>query len=263
MVYALTWLADVPRKAGLKVAEQPDWQTRGHGDSGKILGIVMHHTAGPKTGNAPSLGVVTNGRPAAPGVTALAGPLCHYHLGRDGTVTVVAAGRPYHAGSGSYRGVSDGNMQMIGIEAENTGLGEPWEPVQYDAYVRLCAAILDYIGAETIMCCAHREWTTRKIDPTGIDMPAFRLAVAGVRNGAIVRPPIPAKDATGRPTLRRGAKGDAVRELQTAIGVKPADASYGPTTEAAVRSYQRKHGLVPDGLTGPAVWASLDMKAAA
>jgi peptidoglycan hydrolase-like protein with peptidoglycan-binding domain len=256
----LTWLADVPRAAGLKVAEQPGWKTRGHGPMGAVRGILLHHTAGPLGGNMPSLGVVTNGRPD------LAGPLCNYGLGRDGTVYVVAAGRAYHAGAGSWHGVTAGNSELIGVEAENTGVGEPWASVQIDAYVRLCAAVLKHVGADPIMAVAHREYCTpkgRKIDPTGIDMDAFRQQVAAVMNGGIVRPPIPKADAQKRRTLRRGMSGDDVPALQKALGVK-ADGDFGSGTEAALRAFQRAHGLVADGICGPACFTVLDsLKAAA
>jgi hypothetical protein len=97
MAYSLTWLAEVLEDAGLKVAEVAGWRTRGRGDVGSIKGIVCHHTAGPHTGNMPSLGVITIGRPD------LAGPLAQLGLGRDGTFYVVAAGRANHAGAGKWR----------------------------------------------------------------------------------------------------------------------------------------------------------------
>lgn len=260
----LTWLADAPRAAGLKVAEQSGWKTRGHGPMGEVKGIVCHHTASNRNGgNAPSLGTVTNGRKAAPGAPALTGPLSAYVLGRDGTVYVVGAGVSHHAGSGEYRGVTSGNTSMIGIEAENDGVGEPWPAVQREAYVRLCAAILDHEKLPTIMCCGHKEWTTRKIDPHGIDMDQFRRDIDAVRNGAIVRPPIPKTDAKKRPTLRRGMSSADVQDLQKALGLT-ADGVFGSRTESALRAWQRKHGLVPDGVLGPAGWAALDsLKAAA
>ncbi len=179
------WLADVLRAAGLKVAEVDGWKTRGHGELGTVRMVMLHHTAGPQTGNMPSLATVTKGRPD------LAGPLCNVALGRDGTCYVVAAGLAYHAGPGAWQGITAGNSSSIGVEAENTGVGEPWPEVQVDAYARLCAAVLSHVGAAPIMAVAHREWATpkgRKIDPAGIDMPAFRARVAGVMNGAPVRP---------------------------------------------------------------------------
>jgi N-acetyl-anhydromuramyl-L-alanine amidase AmpD len=251
----LPWLVDVPKAAGLKCAPVDGWQTRGHGPMGEVKGVLLHHTAGGLGGNMPSLGVITKGRPD------LAGPLANYGLGRDGTVYCVSGGRAFHAGKGSWHGVTNGNSELIGIEAENTGLGEAWSEAQMDAYVRLVAALLKQAGADPIMAVAHREWALpkgRKIDPTGIDMDAFRLKVAGVMNGGIVRPLIPAKDAQSRPTLRRGAKGAAVAALQAAIGVK-ASGMFDAITEAALRAFQRAHGLVPDGVLGPASYSALDL----
>jgi peptidoglycan hydrolase-like protein with peptidoglycan-binding domain len=67
---------------------------------------------------------------------------------------------------------------------------------------------------------------------------------------------IPAVDADNRPTLRRGAKGDLVQLVQTKVGI-PATGSFDANTEAAVRRFQRDHGLVPDGIVGPRTWATL------
>lgn len=188
MTYKLTWLADVLRAAGLAVVEEPGWQTRGHGDAGSIKGVLCHHTAGAKTGNMPSLGVVIKGRPD------LSGPLCNLALGRDGTFYIVAAGRAYHAGKGLWQGVSEGNSELVGIEAENTGLpnDSPWPAVQVEAYAKGVAAILKHIGAKPIMCAGHKEYALphgRKDDPD-FDMVAFRTKVA-----ALMAAPVAAKPA--------------------------------------------------------------------
>ena len=120
MAFSLTWLPDVLKDAGLNVAEVTGWKTRGRGEVGPIKGVICHHTAGSAQGNMPSLGIITNGR------HDLAGPLAQLGLGRDGTYYVVAAGRANHAGAGNWPGVVNGNQNFIGIEAENTGVGEPW-----------------------------------------------------------------------------------------------------------------------------------------
>jgi peptidoglycan hydrolase-like protein with peptidoglycan-binding domain len=251
----LTWLADVLKDAGLKVAQQPGWQTRGK-PMGTVRGVMCHHTAGPKTGNMPSLGIVTNGRPG------LSGPLAQLGLGRDGTFYVIAAGRANHAGAGVWKGIATGNSSFIGIEAENQGIaGDPWPAVQIDAYKRGVAAILAKLGADASMCCGHKEYATpkgRKVDPS-FDMDAFRKDVATIMAGDAPAPaPVPAKDGQSRPTLRRNDHGESVRQMQQGIGV-PADGHFGPMTEAAVRAFQRKHGLVPDGIFGPRSWAALDL----
>ena len=43
MAFSLTWLAEVLEDAGLKVAEQPGWRTRGRGDVGTVRGDVSSH----------------------------------------------------------------------------------------------------------------------------------------------------------------------------------------------------------------------------
>ena len=267
MPFSLTWLPEVLEDAGLKVAEQPGWRTRGHGEMGTVHGVMCHHTAGPKNGNMPSLGICTNGRPG------LAGPLSQLCLGRDGTWFVVAAGRAFHAGAGEWEGITTGNSSFIGVEAENTGLenDHPWPEVQMDAYRHGVAAILKHIGAQPIMAVGHLEYAQpegRKPDPSFsigdrdervAEMEKFRAAVAAIMGGTAPKPvPIPATDDKDRPTLRRGARGDLVKEIQKKVGVPAAnvDGIFGSGTEAAVREFQRKHNMVPDGIVGPKTWSA-------
>lgn len=171
-----TWLADALREAGCAVIELAGWQTRGRpGVFGPVRGVLCHHTAGPLTGNAPSLSTIVHGRPDLPG------PLSHLHLARDGTFTVVAAGRCNHAGAGQWHGITSGNTSFVGIEAENAGTAaDPWPDHQVEAYARGCAAILKHIGAPVDMCVGHKEYALppgRKIDPS-FDMAAFRRTVS-------------------------------------------------------------------------------------
>jgi peptidoglycan hydrolase-like protein with peptidoglycan-binding domain len=249
MPYALTWLPQTLRAAGLKVAEVPGWTDRGRAEMGRVLGLVCHHTGTQGAGNMPTLRVLIEGRSDLPG------PLSQLGLGRDGTYYVVAAGRANHAGAGSWRGVS-GNSHFIGIEAENHGDGnDTWPDVQMDAYRRGAAAILKQIGATTDMCCGHKEYAPgRKDDPKGFDCGVFRADVEAILRGVgAVRPLIPAVDGQSRPTLRRGARGALVNVIQAAVGVKE-DGVFGPGTEAAVRRFQSDKRAVPDGIVGPKTW---------
>lgn len=63
------------------------------------------------------------------------------------------------------------------------------------------------------------------------------------------------------PTLRRGARGDLVAQLQTFLSKDGSslaiDGIFGPGTQSAVRSFQKRHGLVVDGIVGPKTWAEL------
>jgi len=169
----ITDLADVLRSAGLTVVEADGWRTRGHGAMASPRVVVLHHTAGPATGDAPSLRVVRDGRPD------LAGPLAHLVVGRSGTVHVVAAGLCWH--TGKTREPWQANSYAIGVEAEHTGNeDDPWPPVQLEALRRLCAALCDHYDIPHARVLAHREICEpvgRKIDPVGIDMRAFRTAL--------------------------------------------------------------------------------------
>jgi hypothetical protein len=158
--------------------EVPGWQTRGHGEMVGVRTVVVHHTAGPSTGNFPSLGVVRDGR------AGLSGPLANLGLGRDGTVYVIAAGLCYHAGvvlQSDY-----GNGYSIGIEAEATGV-TAWPAVQMDAYARLCAALCLHYTLPVGRVLGHKEVCApagRKTDPN-FDMAAFRVAVASVEEDIV------------------------------------------------------------------------------
>lgn len=268
MAFSLTWLSDVLKAAGLKVAEVDGWQNRGRGDVGQVFGVICHHTAvpNPQRLNMPTLRSLRDGRKASDKLKALPGPLAQLGLARDGTYFVVAAGKAIHAGEGSFKGVT-GNSRFIGIEAENAGTPDdfPWPDVQLDAYHRGVASILKHLGKDASFCCGHKEFAPgRKPDPN-LDMNKFRESVAGFISNTAPAPtlipavePAAAAGAGGpRPTLRRPSTGELVKTVQAKVGVN-ADGNFGPKTEAALRAFQRNQGLVPDGIVGPKTWAALD-----
>jgi len=69
-----------------------------------------------------------------------------------------------------------------------------------------------------------------------------------------------AAPASGMPTLRLTAPkrmtGPSVVWLQQRLGV-PADGTFGPQTDTAVRHFQSSHGLTADGVVGAKTWAAL------
>jgi peptidoglycan hydrolase-like protein with peptidoglycan-binding domain len=72
---------------------------------------------------------------------------------------------------------------------------------------------------------------------------------------------------SNQPLLRRGFQGDAVRKLQGALKASgdysgQIDGDFGPNTEAAVKSFQNRVGLVVDGVVGERTWQKVDQIAA-
>lgn len=88
----------------------------------------------------------------------------------------------------------------------------------------------------------------------------------GIRYDQPAAAPKPAaaeKEAAGKPVLRRGDTGAAVRELQEALkrlghDPGPVDGVFGAKTEAAVKAFQRAAGIAVDGVVGPVTWSKLE-----
>jgi hypothetical protein len=57
-------------------------------------------------------------------------------------------------------------------------------------------------------------------------------------------------------TLKKGSKGESVKTLQEFLKIT-VDGDFGSKTESAVKSYQKKNGLVVDGTVGPKTWAHM------
>lgn len=57
--------------------------------------------------------------------------------------------------------------------------------------------------------------------------------------------------------LKKGDNNENVRLMQEKLGISPAVTNFGPKTEAAVKEWQAKNGLVADGIVGPATWAKI------
>jgi Transglycosylase-like domain/Putative peptidoglycan binding domain len=90
------------------------------------------------------------------------------------------------------------------------------------------------------------------------------LALAVVATALACTADISAADRTGGASaasevvVKRGDHGDAVRKIQSALGVA-ADGEFGPVTERAVKRFQRRKGLVVDGIVGPQTRAALGL----
>jgi N-acetyl-anhydromuramyl-L-alanine amidase AmpD len=299
-VHWLTDLADVLRKAGLKVQETDGWKTRSFPnwpgyEAGAPTHVMVHHTASkPATDGAADVNYIINAKPWG-------GVICNLYLDRKGQWWVIAAGRSATNGGGVDTwggGVPKDlmNFYAIGIEAANDGAGEAWPKVQTDSYVKGVAALCKAYHIPVAHVRAHAEWSPgRKIDPAGPspwaasgtwNMNAFRNSVTVALgqqpspnqqpSPAPVKPPPPFNPAAGqfglypldshKATIKLNSNGDLVRYLQGVLKRKGAnvvvDGFFGPATDALVKAYQVRHGLKADGIVGAAeTWPKIDYDA--
>ncbi|MEU2718704.1 peptidoglycan-binding protein [Streptomyces sp. NPDC007205] len=179
---------DALRREGVMVRQHGHWRTHNRDHMGPfcdVRGIMLHHTAG-----RDSLELVIKGYMQLPG------PLCIGLIAKDGTVHLVGYGRTNHAGRGSLpvlndvtadrriplspgRDQVDGNSFFYGFEIENLGDGRDLYPrAQLAAVERTAAAICRAHDWHATSVIGHKEWTSRKIDPS-FSMPAMRKRIAG------------------------------------------------------------------------------------
>ena len=212
----LTDLADACRKSGLDVVEVDGWRNRSRpASSGGFnpRGVLCHHTGGFGDGRKYADWLALTGRADLPA------PLCQLTLDRQGCVYVLAAGRANHAGKAKAQGTlpaGDGNELYLGIEAMNSG-SEGWDDVQYDAYVRLVAALVEHYGWPVANVRGHKETSvTGKVDPA-FDMREFRedviMAQVAARTPAPKRRPKPVRTALKAARIAyAAAKGETQRK---------------------------------------------------
>jgi len=57
--------------------------------------------------------------------------------------------------------------------------------------------------------------------------------------------------------LKKGDNNENVKLMQEKLGITPAVTNFGPKTEEAVKAFQTKHGLTPDGIVGDKTWGMI------
>jgi putative chitinase len=61
--------------------------------------------------------------------------------------------------------------------------------------------------------------------------------------------------------LKKGSNGEDVKTLQKFLGLN-ADGNFGPGTEEAVKAWQTKNNLTPDGIVGDGTWGKMGLSGA-
>lgn len=125
--------------------------------------------------------------------------------------------------------------------------------------------------------CGKRGIGSGHVDPEhlwsglgiGYTMDGFRNDVKKAMRGACVTPttsqPVAEKTVSVKVRqLSKGMDGNDVKTLQAALiangfscGTAGADGDFGSATDAALRKFQTKYGLVADGIAGNATWSKL------
>lgn len=285
------WLRDLPEVlAGLPgLSLYPGWDTRSRASGGydALLGITVHHTASTTTIERDCAYQWSNAKDR---------PIGAILLGRAGEIVVGAAGATNCQGVGGPRACSRGtipanrgNANSIAIEAANNGIGEVWPEVQQNAYIAVVQRLVRAYGYVPSDVFAHREWTTRKIDPAGPsrfgsvnvngswDMDLFRGEVAGgpivipppVEPPPVVTPP-PAQWydqlMAELPVLRQGSTGPFVKRMQHLLAaagfMDPAntgnyDGVFGSGTTGALNRFKASAGGSQDGTCDSWTWGAL------
>jgi N-acetyl-anhydromuramyl-L-alanine amidase AmpD len=171
----------------------------------------------------------------------------HYVVRKDGKVE---NGRPVETVGAHCYGF---NTNSIGICL--TGSDKMlWYPsaAQYDSLQTLLQDLMKRFNIPSMNIFFHREKKATSC-PGRLD----KTKILGLIGKPVLTPRVETA-----PTVRRGSKGAAVRELQKRLcahRVKVViDGDFGPATETGVRLFQQAHGLDVDGIVGPKTWAVLN-----
>jgi hypothetical protein len=208
-------LADWARQAvgTNNVTEEPGAYTRSRSSGGFTAGpwaIGIHHTASNATPTNDKNYMWYN---------ASAKPIGNIMIDRTGHIWIGACGATNTQGKGPAQNCSLGtipenrqNEFTLSIEACNAGTGEPWPEPQQDAYVNLCAVLVQKLGLQVSDVRAHFEMAPgRKYDPAGQsryasggnlwDMDAFRASVLLRKSQLNTPTPPPGDDDMAHLTL--------------------------------------------------------------
>ncbi|MFK7791331.1 MAG: N-acetylmuramoyl-L-alanine amidase [Devosiaceae bacterium] len=167
---------------------------------------------------------------------------CHYVVHKDGRIITMVdeEQRAWHAGQGSWKGVSDINARSVGIEICNPGHEHGYRAfpdAQIVSVIALGKAIIARHSIAREHVLAHSDIAPDRKEDPGELFPWDRLAAAGVGH---YLPPAPVID--GR-FMSVGDAGEPVAALQNMLKLYGypivANGRYDEQTQTVVRAFQR------------------------
>jgi len=262
----MAWKGGFDWQEGKTIPEMEDWLI-GKKIPRWVHGITLHNTGVPGMRRAREIGHARYVRNCAGYYQKLGwsgGP--HYFVSEERRV--------YRGTPMSFRGVHDpcNNGRHLGLEMianfdgrEDDDDYGPGLAVKETA-CELMAMLFRHFNLPATAFTLHKECrkTTHDCPGKDIDKNEIRAMVQGymatgvydiIEDGEHDANVIAGDEP--RPLLKRGAKGDLVKELQTLLGGLTVDGDFGPKTENVVRAYQKAKGLVVDGLVGNQTWTAL------
>lgn len=120
--------------------------------------IIIHHTA--QDSLQQTINTFHNQRAAVSS---------HYVIGRNGEIVQMVNNyfRAHHAGAGKWGNDTDLNSSSIGIELDNNGISDPWNPEQIDALIKLLHFLKNTYRIPQANFLGHMDIApTRKVDPS-------------------------------------------------------------------------------------------------
>lgn len=183
----------------------------------------------------------------------------HYAVDDIQAIQAILTNRnAWHAGDG---GSGKGNRASIGIEICYSEYGgDKYDKAEANA-AELTAQLLQEYGFGIDRVKQHNFWSGKncphRIREEGT-WDAFLAKVQSHMNGEVVAPPPPSpptqSSGSGKvaptPTLKKGSKGQEVKELQSILGGLTVDGDFGTKTESALKEWQKGNGLTADGIYG-------------
>ena len=169
------------------------------------------------------------------------------------------------------RGFPDWVLNQVGIDLQGAGATSQWNSESNWAE----KGLVKDMPRDRVCCLFH--YKDGKMQHTGLWLTNDMIihCSAGVQTGKLKNfthyaVPVGLYDdmpiSERKPTLKRGSKGDAVRELQEILerlgydlGKCGVDGDFGRATEKAVKAFQKNAGVGVDGIVGAATWAALDL----
>jgi hypothetical protein len=228
------------REHGVDVRYDPGWTGRGRPGFAPA-GVVEHCTSDPAVLTTDRMRQVLRD-----GHGKLSGnAICNAWVRRDDVIEILAAGLAWHAGPGSWRGLS-GNPRFWGVEYHRAQ-SQNLTPAMLDAGAIFTWALCESFDWPPAMVCDHREYAPgRKRDRHGVNGDAWRARIAA-------GPPTPEEDdpmadyadeLTAIALNTRRAAEDAQRQVRLQAAL----------VEAEVARHREALGLEPDPESG-AIWS--------